>query len=152
MILSLAFLFPSHLLVSLFQVIYFKLLITRLFFEFPKKVKVIRSRLYYFLEQGHKFISFGLEQVQSLKDTATHPRSKFKGVPAPRFACYFWQLKQKQLRKTFPLLHRRWWNKSCRFGWRRCQEVNKQFIVFQECILFLLASENVWAYLLVLIV
>ena len=30
--------------------------------------------------------------------------------------------------------------------------MNKQFTVFQECILFLLASENVWAYLLVLIV
>ena len=32
--------FPSHLLVSLFQVIYFKLLITLPFFEFPKKVKL----------------------------------------------------------------------------------------------------------------
>ena len=32
------------------------------------------------LEQGLKFTSFCLEQVQGLKDSAVHPRSKFKGV------------------------------------------------------------------------
>ena len=39
----------------------------------------------YCQEQGHKFISFCLKQVQSLRDSASHPHSKFKGVPP----CYY---------------------------------------------------------------
>lgn len=35
----------------------------------------------YCREQGHKFISFCLKQVQSLRDSAAHAHSKFKGVP-----------------------------------------------------------------------
>lgn len=40
----------------------------------------------YCREQGHRFISFCLKQVQSLSDSAGHPHSKFKSLP-PMFRC-----------------------------------------------------------------